>query len=117
MFKRIGIYIVIILFIMSIYKDLQREIPNMSSEENTTPSSIPEERADYTILKVKVSSGDTVLSVIDQIHNKSLETVDIGTIMADFHELNPNADPHHLSPNTYYFFPQYHTTDPPYTND
>jgi len=103
--KRISLYFIILLFIMSIYKDLtagtNAQIPPPVTQEDQV------EDTEYSIKQIKIKSGDTVLSVIEQIHG-GMEGLSIDQILTDFQTINPNADPYHLHPNTFYYFPLYH---------
>ncbi|RDW21916.1 hypothetical protein [Oceanobacillus chungangensis] len=102
--KRLIIYMLFILLCISIYKDLS--INGTSSPEN---ASLFEQspQSNYTITQIKITIGDTVLSVIEEINFDNNNQLDIPMIMADFKQLNPTADPFHLEPNTFYYFPLY----------
>jgi hypothetical protein len=104
--KKTIINVFIILFLVSIYKDLTlgTEITkNINKEEK------PVERLDqqaFEVIKVKIKTGDTVLTVMEKI-NPSLSDLNIEQVIEDFSMLNPNIDPNSLQSNRFYFFPKY----------
>ncbi|AXI09470.1 hypothetical protein CV093_11910 [Oceanobacillus sp. 143] len=102
--KRLMIYMLFILLCMSIYKDLS--IGNLSSQENISPLE-QSPHSDYTITQIKITIGDTVLSVMEKMNVDESNQLDISRIMDDFKQLNPTADPFHLEPNAFYYFPVY----------
>ncbi|MFS0672827.1 hypothetical protein [Ornithinibacillus sp. 179-J 7C1 HS] len=105
--KKLILYIFIILLLISIYKDLNVGTNTYTSNntgENESNSMSTNSRFD--VIKVKIESGDTVLTVIEQL-NPNMENYNTGDILADFYSLNPNVDPNKLKQNHFYFFPKY----------
>ncbi|RDW19208.1 hypothetical protein CWR48_09195 [Oceanobacillus arenosus] len=102
--KRLMIYILFFLLCVSIYKDLSLERTPNHEISRTFEQSL---QFNYTIMQMKITIGDTVLSVTEKINIDHINNLDISTIMADFEQLNPTADPYHLEPNTFYYFPLY----------
>ncbi|WP_156290717.1 hypothetical protein [Oceanobacillus salinisoli] len=102
--KKIFIYIIIILLVASIYKDLSLGTePNENVPTQETTIQINE---NYSAMKVKVTSGDTVLSIVENI-NEGKGEIAIDQMMTDFQQLNPEVNPYRLQPNTFYYFPVY----------
>jgi hypothetical protein len=102
--KRIILYIFIILLVASIYKDLSLRnagINHLHYKELQTT-----EDSQYSILKVRVDIGDTVISIVEDLHDGNLN-VSAETIMNDFQHLNPNTHPNSMQPESYYYFPLY----------
>lgn len=60
----------------------------------------------FQVKQVKVQRGDTVLSVIEKLHQNK-EQLPIDRILYDFQQLNPNTDPYALKEGTFYYFPYY----------
>ncbi|MGY0692905.1 hypothetical protein ACW2QC_08950 [Virgibacillus sp. FSP13] len=105
-FKKSGIYLFIILIIVSIYTDLTNG-SLLPSNNNTIPEKQTESTntRKFEIMKVKVRAGDTVLSIVEEI-NDSLPAFDINQIFEDFQLIN-HTDPHKLIIGGYYYFPIY----------
>lgn len=101
------ITIVIILFFISIYKDLTIGTPistNINQKKDNSVTAV--NNNSFDIVKIKINPGDTVITVIERL-NPELNSFDIELLLKDFSELNPNADPNALMVNRYYFFPKY----------
>lgn len=104
--RRAGIYLIIILAIMSIYNDLTSGTSLLT--DNKPPSSEHAKQQNtkqFTVVKVKVQAGDTVLSIVEEV-NQSLSSLDMKQIFTDFQLIN-HADPHQLNTGDYYYFPLY----------
>ncbi|WP_017755804.1 hypothetical protein [Calidifontibacillus oryziterrae] len=56
--------------------------------------------------EVKVTAGQTVLSVVEQMHNGPIP-VSISQLVADFQLLNPNVEPEKIQIGKVYKFPVY----------
>ena len=96
--KRLSIIILFFLLVLSIMDDLGK---------NTSPP-VPgtfQRDGEISIAHIKVSAGDTVLSIMEEIND--LDTLDIEQIIRDFERLNPGADIHFLVPDDFYYFPLY----------
>ncbi len=102
--KKLSLYVCIILFVMSIYKDVSPELRNENEKKNG-PIDQP---GQFQIIKVKVQSGETVLSIVEDI-NQPLTDVDVESIILDFQALNPTTDPYQLKTGAFYYFPLYRT--------
>lgn len=104
--KRWGLYLLIILFVISIYTDLTTgSVPKKIDvlPPDSVATKLPEKPG---VIRVKAKSGDTVLSIVEK-WNKSSQTMDVANIISDFEKLNPEADPHRLEPDVFYYFPIY----------
>ncbi|MFD1038497.1 hypothetical protein ACFQ3N_08845 [Virgibacillus byunsanensis] len=104
--KRMAILLFIILFLASIYKDLTIGVLFSPEDENEPQTQYT--TSNYTIIKIKVQPGDTVLSIMEELNKDNFHTIDITKTLTDFQEINPNIDPHILKNNEFYYFPQYH---------
>lgn len=104
--KKLLFFIFIILFFISIYKDLSSgtSIPGEHQSENETNQGLVEQT--YDVVKIKLAPGDTVLSIVEKL-NPTITTLSIDEILNDFRTINPTADPNSLNANTFYFFPKY----------
>jgi len=101
--KKIIIYALIFLFLLSIYKDLNSGslLSNLDTKQETVPIN------DYKAVYLKVQHGDTILSIIERINEKNMDRMDITQIMEDFELLNPNILPEEVKVDHYYYFPTY----------
>ncbi|WP_085991892.1 hypothetical protein [Oceanobacillus senegalensis] len=103
--KRYFMYIFIILLLISIYKDLSLSIPG--TNQTLTDQVHIFNEVDFTIMKVKVSPGDTVLSIVEEINKQHLKHFESSQILTDFKQINPGVNPYELESHNYYFFPLY----------
>ncbi|WP_416827243.1 hypothetical protein [Ectobacillus polymachus] len=55
--------------------------------------------------EIEIKSGDTVLSIVEEINNKQIPSIE--KIVDDFKELNPNQSPGKLKVGKSYKFPIY----------
>ncbi|GIO27560.1 hypothetical protein [Ornithinibacillus bavariensis] len=104
--KKLIITILIILFMVSIYKDIYYGT-DLSSKNKLVPA--PTEKLNvvsFEAVKVKLGPGDTVLTVVERLNPESSD-LDIEKVLNDFSSLNPNSDPERLKINHFYFFPKY----------
>lgn len=106
--KRMSIYLLFLLLFLSIYKDLTTDIPKNTPQITVPQNDKVREVRGATGIKIQVHSGDTVLSVVEQL-NKDNQTIktDITRIIADFEKVNPHVDPYNLKSNNFYYFPLY----------
>jgi len=100
--KRISIFSLIILLCASIYHDLSKETVDSSHLQQTMEAS----SNDFSAVKVNVTTGDTALTIIEDI-NQHMEHLNVDQVIADFHTLNPNTNPYRLEEDTSYYFPLY----------
>jgi len=105
-FKRILFYFILILLLISIYKDLSigSSINNIIIE-SSSPKTV--NTSNFDIVQIKVDSGDTVLSIVEKVNNYQINHIDINKIITDFKQINPFVNPYHLKKNRFYFFPIY----------
>lgn len=105
--KRIFTYMIIILLITSIYKDLSLGTGNKTSvKDEISPNEAMYNNNDFSIIQIKVTHGDTVLSIMESIND---EINNVEKIIADFQVLNPNTPPQQIRPGEIYYFPKYNT--------
>ncbi|WP_010531008.1 hypothetical protein [Lentibacillus jeotgali] len=104
--KRLLIYFFTILLLVSIYKDLTVGTPIDSRPEIQHDTETVEQES-LTAVEVQVNKGDTVLTIVEELNHQNDKELDISQIQADFKALNPNAEPLHIEPGKYYYFPLY----------
>ncbi|WP_339193075.1 hypothetical protein NSU02_13650 [Aeribacillus sp. FSL W8-0870] len=97
--KRLFSALLVIFFSFVIYYDLKNGTLPVSSIQN-------EQHAEEQFMKVKVKEGDTVLSIVEKIHNKPVPA-SIEEIIKDFGELNSNEDVYSIQAGKTYKFPLY----------
>jgi hypothetical protein len=106
MMKKTIITIFIILFLISIYKDLSFGT-DISTKEIQQENQIKiVDNPSYEVIKVKMEPGDTVLTVVERL-NPTRKNLNIESVIQDFTSLNPNVKPNELQHNRFYFFPKY----------
>ncbi|MDC3415536.1 hypothetical protein [Aquibacillus salsiterrae] len=126
--KKVVLTLALILFVISIFKDLtvgtiiqpsesvsvqdnmprDKEMDNKDNEEKTE-NSFPDEQAisdRYTVTRIMIQPGDTVLTIIETI-NPNIPSMEITQLIEDFKTLNPGVNPHQIIPNESYLFPIY----------
>ncbi|QDP40623.1 LysM peptidoglycan-binding domain-containing protein [Radiobacillus deserti] len=114
--KKLVPIVLIILFLMSIYKDLtggvlltdnQATVANqIKDEKNETPPSKDNSSKTIKAVEKKVKPGDTVLSIVEELNNIG-EGISIQQIQEDFKILNPGVDPNNIQIEATYLFPIY----------
>ncbi|MDY0405557.1 hypothetical protein P5G51_009230 [Virgibacillus sp. 179-BFC.A HS] len=106
--KRMCFYLMIALLLWSIKDDLTNK--QLQSQQELQPSEITmtanERKQAYEVVKVKVNKGETVLTIIEKL-NKAPLRVSTEQMLTDFRTANPRADPYHLQPGMFYYFPMY----------
>ncbi|WP_339228136.1 hypothetical protein NSQ77_21470 [Oceanobacillus sp. FSL K6-2867] len=102
--KKLALYTLIILLLVSIFQDLTI---NKSSNNENTSDQILNSKLDYSIAHVKVQPGDTIFSIVESINEGNISTFHSENIIEHFRELNPTTDPYKLKPDTFYYFPLY----------
>lgn len=103
--QRVSIFSFIILLCASIYKDLSKDVHFLS--ESPAKHAVADSFNHYSMIKVKIESGDTVLSIIEHINRDHMEHFDMKQLMDDFSDLNPYVNPYDLDIGAYYYFPLY----------
>lgn len=103
---KFGLFILALMFIMSFYKDLT--VGTLISSNHAENEQItPVVNIDSTAMRVKVQEGETVLSIVEQINQNSVQTIDIDQVLTDFKKLNPEIKPLDINAGEYYYFPLY----------
>ncbi|GAA0441008.1 MAG: hypothetical protein ACQEWU_12625 [Bacillota bacterium] len=100
--KKAAIWFIIFLFLSSVYKDI--------SNVQTTPFQEKESEVlhtDYHVTPIKVQTGDTVLSIVEEINKHQLNRLNIEKVLIDFQVINPKTDPYQLEIGNFYYFPIY----------
>ena len=103
--KRLILYTLIILLIISIFQDLM--VSNSRNVEHDAEQIKISSSNEYTIAHVKVLPGDTIFSIVESLNADSISMFHSEDIIKHFKELNPTTDPHKLKPDTFYYFPLY----------
>ncbi|SFA70701.1 hypothetical protein SAMN04488072_101139 [Lentibacillus halodurans] len=104
--KKLLLYTFIILFLISVHQDLTVGTPlnnNLDSQNN--PPIVEQEN--ITFIKVQTNTGDTVLSIVEELNKQNNNDLDISQILDDFKALNPGVEPLHIQTGEYYYFPLY----------
>lgn len=101
--KKCCFFIIIVLFLTSIYKDLHLNITGIHDMDRASDTVIN----NTEVIKIKVKEGETVLSITEKINHFEKEQINIKQIMLDFEEANPNVNPYRLKANRFYYFPLY----------
>ncbi|WP_051353124.1 hypothetical protein [Thalassobacillus devorans] len=115
--KKTGLFILIILLLASLYKDLTigTTINRSDSNDKLNTTEIPPPPKAEIIesplrynqkVPVKVKAGDTVLSIMEQLHNGEYYHP-MKDMLDDFQQLNPGIDPSKLKIDKVYYFPLY----------
>lgn len=105
-FKRLLTVVCILLLIMSIHFDLSKQ----SDFENDVIDHEQEDQSThFTIVKIEVMPGDTLLSISEQLNPQLFSLLNIEQLFADFITLNPSSDPQKLITGKNYYFPKYHS--------
>lgn len=103
--KRFLLYVFVILLFISVSKDLtENKQDSVEYKEIVAPHHT---NTDFTIMHIKIKPGDTVLSIVEEINDHNIQKLDAKQIIADFQSINPNADPYHIQPHLFYYFPKY----------
>ncbi|AIF45390.1 hypothetical protein [Virgibacillus sp. SK37] len=98
--KKLFLYLIVLLFIMAVYKDLTIGIGPVHPIKDSALS--------FTAVQVMVEEDDTVLSIIRKVNNnQQLTTIKDKMAINDFKILNPHVNPRNLKRNMYYYFPLY----------
>lgn len=99
MIKRISIYLLIVLISYVIYYDISF---------GTFPTSVTKEvtnETDIIYQTIIIKSGDTLLTVVEQLSSGNIPSSDI--IISDFHFLNHGTMPNNLQVGKTYKIPIY----------
>lgn len=101
-FRKMILYLVVFLCVLSIYYDLSGRNPHHTVE--------PVDRSEHTetisAVPMVVKPGQSVLSITEQI-NTHVDYLDISQMIHDFKRLNPGVDPLNIQTNQIYYFPLY----------
>ncbi|MGY4690317.1 hypothetical protein [Salibacterium sp. K-3] len=92
-----------ILLSISVYYDLTEGILDDTGDGGTAPSEVLD---DARSVEVTVESGQTVLSIIEKLHEGPVP-VTIDKITSDFQRLNDGTDPGNIQVDKPYRFPIY----------
>src|SRR5690625_4614923 len=99
--KKVSFYMLLLLLLLSIYTDLT------TGTSQAVDSKALSTQTNYRIIKVKISAGDNVLSVAEQINTEHEMINNVQKIMRYFKNITPQSNPHKLHVDHYYYFPFY----------
>ncbi|HEY4602652.1 MAG TPA: hypothetical protein VIG73_15425 [Cerasibacillus sp.] len=100
--KKSGIFLLFLLLLISIYKDITID------KQLDSPLVKQDQMIRFHVIKRQIETGETVLSIIEEIHGGNRpHTLNIKQILADFKMINPNSNPYQLKDGHFYFFPKY----------
>lgn len=110
--RKLTISLLLLLFFISIYKDLTTGtfVETNEIERSTNTDMIKDQHdynSDFKIETISVKHGETVLSIVEELNGDRINAININNILKDFQSLNPKSDPHFLKINTEYRFPLY----------
>ncbi len=102
--NKLCIYILCLLVILSIYKDLTR-----GEEESSysPPLENSETIHDTLFMHRTVQPGDTLLSIVEEIHQGEDISLHFEQVIQDFKDLNAGVNPYELTIHESYYFPVY----------
>lgn len=103
-FKKFLIFVSAILLCASIYHDMTSGSISTNEERNTRTTT--SNSLSYSIEKVQISPGETVLSIVEK-YNDGGVSLNVDQILTDFRKLNPDVHPYQLEAYHYYNFPVY----------
>lgn len=109
--KRLIMIIAAVVILYTIYYDISYgTLPAASESAHVThqPVSVAKAKSRSTLpyYEKKVSSGDTVLSIIEE-HLEDSIPVPISNVVSDFKKLNNGISPTEIQPGKTYKFPKY----------
>lgn len=100
-FKKFLLSILIILVLISIFQDLS----NINNNHSTQKASVQNQQSDYSIIPIKVMPGDTVLSIIESLHQGRTKEIKVNNLLNEFRNLNPTTEPTDIRVDHIYYFP------------
>lgn len=95
-------FILFILLLLSLHDDLTTGI----SLDKSNPSVSNKQDDEFEIVKIIVQTGDTALSIIEELNSEYVSIIDMKKFLTDFEKIN-NIHPHQLQTNQTYYFPVY----------
>ncbi|RSL30920.1 hypothetical protein D7Z54_23400 [Salibacterium salarium] len=101
--KKMLLFLLFVLVCTSIYYDITEGTLTTSSSPPSQPSDTLD---DQTMTKVTVESGQTVLSIVERLHDGPIP-VSIEQVSHDFKQLNDEIDPNNIKVDKSYHFPVY----------
>lgn len=101
--NKVCIYILCFLVILSIYKDLTR------GEEPSHPPPLENDEIihDMSFMHRTVQPGETLLSIVEDIHQDDDIFLHVEQVIQDFKDLNVGVNPYELTIHESYYFPMY----------
>jgi hypothetical protein len=105
--KRLGIFLTLVVVIIAIGYDLKNgTLPTGRSKESPFPETASIAASSIPYKKIKIHSGDTVLSIAERIQKGTLP-VSIDEVIQDFEKLNNGLKPEEIMVGRTYKFPVY----------
>lgn len=105
--KRMLLYLLLFLFLLSMYNDLHLGTPRPKETPTHHPHLATHSEDEFQIVQIKVQPGESALSIIEKINPNLSDQLNIMDVIADFKRINPGTNPHELHPQHSYFFPLY----------
>ena len=118
--KRLGIFLFVLVLGYIFYYDIKiGTLPMLSSykkttaaqtikKEETTTKQSKKEETDVTYKAIEVKTGETVLSITEQINKKKIPSIE--KVIDDFKELNKSTSATKIQIGKSYKFPLYQLT-------
>jgi len=98
-----AMYMLFFLMIISVYNDLsQGEQPSSSTHNSHTT-----DNEKILVVKRTIQRGDTLLSIMEEIHARNGFPWRMDQVVHDFKWINDGQDPYELTEQQTYYFPLY----------
>lgn len=109
--KKVFVVFLALLFVRSLLYDwstgvLEFDVTPTNTEEDQKEKNNHGNKASFQAVPYQVQSGDTVLSILEQL-NPHLNMYSMEKVIEDFQSLNPGIDPHSILNGNTYLFPVY----------
>ncbi|MFD1705415.1 hypothetical protein ACFSCZ_01450 [Siminovitchia sediminis] len=107
--KKIAAIFVLLIVAYSVYYDLTKgtlTIDNAATAASSNPDVPHEQSLSMPYETIKTTTGDTVISIAETIHDGPLP-VSIEQLIGDFQKLNHGIQPDEIQRDTEYKFPVY----------
>lgn len=105
--KKWLLYSICFLTALSIYHDVVPTEQSASSPNVHVQSVDTEQTEKIYVVERAIEPGDTLLSVIEEIHVHTETSLDMDNVIHDFKRVNQGTDPYDLQINKTYYFPIY----------
>ena len=105
MYKKIILFICIILLILSVVHDLEKSYPRNNKNDLQNVQFQVDIQEEHKVIKVTAKPGDTILSLIEEA-NDGISEINIEILVKEFKRIN-NSDSITLKAGSTYYVPIY----------